>query len=461
MGAEGGTTFISDGERRLASAPIFPLFVRFAVPGVMSLMFFGLQILINGALIGNFAGVNALASMNLVLPIFGLTVSLCIVLNVGCQCLVGLRLGASDHKGANEAFFTAYMLTLAATLSWAVLSMFFAAEISRFMGADKTLVSDCATFLKISAVSMPMTSLMFLANGALRAQGRPVYSLCVMLAMVFAHLIADLILIAHLKMGLRGAAYATVAASFAGFVLSAPPFFRKSSALSFFRGKFSVRSAGQMLYNGSSEGMSELALNLAIIIFNKVLMSGWGGEGVAAFSAMHYLAFVATVFFIGLSDGMRAIVSFNYGMKNSARIFAALKISALAVSAVGAALFASAFFFGDEILAMFFSAGDIGAAKIAQDEAEIFGFAFLIQGLNVLASAYFTAIGNAKISLAIAFLKGFVFVIAALFILKRFFGLDGVWAATPAAEAAALLISAALMAGALRGLRRGNFTSYV
>ena len=457
----GGTTFISEGERRLASAPMLPLFVRFAVPGVMSLLFFGLQILINGALIGNFAGANALASMNLVLPIFGLTVSLCIVLNVGCQCLVGLRLGASDNRGANEAFFTAYMLTLAATLAWAVFSIFFAAEISRIMGADKNLVADCATFLKISAVSMPMTSLMFFANGALRAQGRPIYSLCVMLAMVFVHLAADLLFIAYLKMGLRGAAYATVAASFAGFVLSAPPFFRKSSTLSFFKGRFSMRSAGLMLYNGSSEGISELALNLTIIIFNKVLMSGWGGDGVAAFSAIHYLAFVATVFFIGLTDGMRAIVSYNYGMKNAARVFGALKISAFAVSAIGVALFVLVFFFGDETLALFFAAADAGVERLAQEGAKIFGFAFLIQGLNILASAYFTAIGNAKVSLIISFLKGFAFVVVALFVLKSFFGLDGVWAASPAAEAAALLISAALMLGALRRLGRGEFKKYV
>lgn len=452
---------LSEGERRLASAPMLPLFARFAVPGVMALLFFGVQILINGALIGNFAGAKALASMNLVLPIFGLTVSLCIVLNVGCQCLVGLRLGAGDSKSANEAFFTAYMLTLAATLGWAAFSIAFAREISSFMGADKTLVADCAKFLRLSAISMPMTALMFFANGALRAQGRPLYSLCVMLAMVFAHLVFDILFIAHLKMGLEGAAYATILASAAGFMLSTPPFFKKAATLSFFKGGFSLRSAALMLYNGSSEGMAELSMNLSAIIFNRVLMATVGGEGVAAFTAVHYIAFVATVFFIGLTDGARAIISFNYGMKNSKRVLGALKLCAATVAVVSVLFFVAAHFFGGEILDLFFSDRDAGVINLAQGGAKIFAFAFLIQGFNILFSAYFTAIGNAKVSLVISFLKGFLFVIAALFVLKSFFGVDGIWAAAPVGELAGIFVAAALMAGALRSLRRGEFKKYV
>ena len=103
---------MSLGERRLAEGAMLPLFVRFAVPGVMSLLFFGIQILINGALIGNFVGADALASMNLILPVFGLTVSFCIVLNVGAQCIVGLRLGERDYAGANGAFVGGFFLFL-------------------------------------------------------------------------------------------------------------------------------------------------------------------------------------------------------------------------------------------------------------------------------------------------------------------------------------------------------------
>ena len=190
-------------------------------------------------------------------------------------------------------------------------------------------------------------------------------------------------------------------------------------------------------------------------------MATVGGEGVAAFTAVHYIAFVATVFFIGLTDGARAIISFNYGMKNSKRVLGALKLCAATVAAVSVLFFVAAHFFGGEILDLFFSDRDAGVINLAQGGAKIFAFAFLIQGFNILFSAYFTAIGNAKVSLVISFLKGFLFVIAALFVLKSFFGVDGIWAAAPVGELAGIFVAAALMAGALRSLRRGEFKKYV
>ena len=110
---------------------------------------------------------------------------------------------------------------------------------------------------------------------------------------------------------------------------------------------------------------------------------------------------------------------------------------------------------------MFFSDKEAEVIALAKGGAKIFSFAFLIQGLNILASAYFTAIGNAKISLVIAFLKGFAFVIIAVFALQYFFGVDGLWAAVPVGEVMALFVSFALMFKALSSLKKGEFTQYV
>lgn len=451
---------MSLGERRLAEGAMLPLFVRFAVPGIMSLLFFGIQILINGALIGNFVGADALASMNLILPVFGLTVSFCIVLNVGAQCIVGLRLGERDYAGANGAFFSGFVLTLAATLSWAVFSYFFSVEISRFMGADEKLLSDCSVYLKISAISMPMTSLVFYLSGAFRAQGRPMFSFFIMVLMVVVHLISDLFFIVYLKMGLVGAAYATIFGGAAGLLFSLPTFFKRVSTLSLFKGGFSLKTSLMMLYNGSSEGMSELTVNLMIIIFNYVMMKSLGSAGVAAFTAVNYLSFVAAAFFIGLTDGMRSIISYNYGMKNSERVFGALKLAAAVVGLLGIAFWAFIFLFNDFAISLFFSDKEAEVIALAKGGAKIFSFAFLMQGLNILASAYFTAIGNAKISLVIAFLKGFAFTVIAVFALQYFFGVDGIWAAVPAGEFMTLFVSFALMFKALSSLKKGDFKQY-
>ena len=62
-------------------------------------------------------------------------------------------------------------------------------------------------------------------------------------------------------------------------------------------------------------------------------------------------------------------------------------------------------------------------------------------GFNIFASGMFTALSNGAVSAILAFSRSFVFMLAAMLVLPRFFGVTGIWLATPAAELMALVLS--------------------
>ena len=91
----------------------------------------------------------------------------------------------------------------------------------------------------------------------------------------------------------------------------APALLKKSSLVSLRKGRFSFRLLGQMTYNGSSEGLSELSAGITVFLFNWVMMKNWGEVGVAAFTAINYMLNLGVQMFVGLSDGIVPILSFE------------------------------------------------------------------------------------------------------------------------------------------------------
>lgn len=75
-----------------------------------------------------------------------------------------------------------------------------------------------------------------------------------------------------------------------------------------------------MTYNGSSEGLSELSAGITVFLFNWVMMKNWGEVGVAAFTAINYMLNLGVQMFVGLSDGIVPILSFNYGAGHLNRV---------------------------------------------------------------------------------------------------------------------------------------------
>ena len=97
-----------------------------------------------------------------------------------------------------------------------------------------------------------------------------------------------------------------------------------------------------------------------------------------------------------------------------------------------------------EPLVAIFARPDNPVYGLAVTGNRICSSALVFIGFNVFASGMFTALSNGLVSAVLAFSRSFVFMVAAMLILPAILGVTGAWLATPAAEAAAFLLSAVM-----------------
>lgn len=436
---------ISAAELQLRDGAIGPLFRKYAIPGVVTLLFVGLQTIIDGIVLGNFVGANALASVSLVLPCYSFMAALAIVMGVGCQTLISIRLGEQDKQGANNAFRSAFWFLVVFSLVASVATFIFAPSIVRALGANDALQEGAMAYLRALIPFFPMVVGMFFSDYVLKSIGRPVYAMAVMSSTVVLNIVLDLLFIAVWDMGTMGAGLATGIAFTMGAMFNLPLILRKGNIVSLKQGHFSWSLVWKMMYNGSSEGMSELSAGISTLLFNLAMMHYLGESGVAAFTALNYVLFIGITIFLGISDGVIPIVSYNYGAGQWSRIAGAFKLAMKSNLVIGFVIFLLLLFFGEFITSLFFRSGETQVMEIAAKGTAIYAFAFLINGFNILSSSYFTALANAKVSIIISMLRGLVFIAIGIYILPRFFGVEGIWFAVPLAEVLTFIVSVLLV----------------
>lgn len=440
-----GNFSLAARQAELTGAGIPGLFMKYAVPGVVGLLFLGIQTVIDGMVLSHFAGTRALASVSLILPCYNFMVAAALVTGIGCQTLVGIKLGQHDVDSANRALTTAFLFLLAFSVAVSTLIYLFAYPIAGWLGADAALLDGSVRYIRTLIPFFPVLGLMFLGDYMLKLSGRPAYATAVMSGTVVLNILLDLLFVGVWKWGIAGAGLATGIAFTVGAFGNLPPLFKRSRPVCVQRGRFDRRLLGQMLYNGSSEGISELSAGISIFMFNLVLMRRVGAHGVAAFTALEYILYIGVTVFLGISDGIIPVISYNFGSGCLQRVKSVLRLAVRTNLFIGIFLFAALWLAGEQIVGLFFKSTDTEVLDLAVRGTGIFAFAFLFNGLNLLASAYFTAIGNAKMSVIVSLSRGLVFIAIGLLWLPGRFGLDGIWMVIPFAELCTLFVSALLM----------------
>ena len=170
------------------------------------------------------------------------------------------------------------------------------------------------------------------------------------------------------------------------------------------------------------------------------MMKFLGEAGVAAVTAALYTQFLFISLFLGFSNAVAPVISYNYGMKNFKMLKRVFHICINFIVFASLAVFLFSISFSYRIAGIFFKENSPVYAAAANGFI-LFSAAYIFAGFNIFASALFTALSNGKVSAVISFARTFIFIAAGIVILPKFAGIDGIWLSVPAAEAAALFLS--------------------
>lgn len=426
-------------QKILETEKLSKLFIKFTIPSIIGMIFIGVQGIIDGLFVGNVIGGNALAAVNLVQPYMQIIMAYALVISVGAQSIIGINLGKEENEKAQNIFRTSLILLTLISILVMVIGIFFSDEIAIFLGANEVLLEGASTYIKTISCFVIFVSVMFLFEMIVRTIGKPNISLVSMILAVLLNVVLDYLLINKFNLGIKGAALATGISYTSAFFINIIPFLSKKTVINLYKGKFDKSCLFPMVYNGSSEGISSLSNALSMFLFNTALMKMAGENGIAAFSIINYIAQVGYMVLFGIADGVRPIISYNYGAENENRVNKTLRTSIIANLVIGGIIFIVMEMFSEPLINVFLKDGQ-SVLEMATAGARIYGIAFLLNGINIIISSYFTAIDDPKSSIIVAVSRGILFIVIGIFILPYIFGINGIWGSIVFAEVITIII---------------------
>lgn len=419
----------------------------FVLPSVVMMVFTSVYSVVDGLFVANFAGEDAVAAINLIFPLIMVLGSIGFMLGAGGSALVSKTLGEGDNEKANKYFSMLVYVTFGIGVLIALAGQFAVPAVARLLmlgDIDETVYGYCVLYGRILLAGQPFFILQNIFQSFFVTAEKPRLGLIVTASAGVLNIILDAVLVAGFKLGLLGAAIATLASQVFGGVFPVVYFAMKNnSLLRLTKTRFYPRAFLKSCTNGSSEFFSNVSSAVVMMLYNfqiqKILGDEMGKSGVAAYGSIMYVAMIFFSIFMGYSVGSAPLMGFNYGARNKEEMHNLFKKSMILMSAGGLLMFGLSEALAYPFIKVF------GYEQAVFDMAlrgfRIYACVFVTAGVCVYASSLFTALNNGLISAMISFSRSVVFQITAVMVLPIFWGLDGVWAAACVAEVFSVIIS--------------------
>lgn len=417
----------------------FGSLMMFALPTTIMMIFTSLYTIIDGFFVSRFVGTNALSSINIVYPAINIVLGISVMFSTGSCAIVAKKLGEGKKEEARAAFSSIIYLNIGVGAAVAVLGNLFAVPLVRLLGASDVLMSDCITYMRWQMAFAPALMLQMLFQMYFITEGKPGIGLFLTVLAGVSNAVLDYILIVPLQLGVAGAAIATVTGYMVPAIIGLIYFAVSRKVLWLVKPRLTAAELVETMVNGSSEMVTNLSSGIITFLFNILMMRYAGEDGVAAITIIQYSQFLLNALYMGFSQGVSPVISYNYGSRNTKQLKQAFKTSLIFTAATSILVFAAAQLGGAFIVSLFALPGTAVYA-LARHGFMIFAFGYLFSGINIFSSALFTALSNGKVSAIISFVRTLCLILLCLLLLPLLLELDGVWLAVPVAEAGGFLL---------------------
>lgn len=440
-----------------SSDSLFRQFTKLAIPTVLAAWVYCMHSVISGIFIGRYIGADALAALNLLVPLLYLPYAFSVMIGVGGSTLVARLLGEQREREAAEAFTQALWLVSVCGAGFTLAILFHADTFVRLTGARGDLAVLATQFLHAYAPFVLFPTACYALELFLRIEGAAKFGLACLIAGGIADVALTWWMVGHLQWGMRGAAWATgLSQTLACVPMFAFHLVRARRLRPVARAFAAPGHAWRMAYNGVSEFLGEIAPSVTIFAFNHAVLRALGDTGLVAFAVVEYVTMIASVTMITLVQSMQPIVSFQRGAGHAHAVSRAFSIG-LVTTAGFALLAALACLALAQPLGDLFVPGNSAAQALLHQALPWCALAFVPAAINVAISGYLTAIEAPLASMLVALMRSWLLLLAMLWLLTAWLGPRGIWMTVALTEAVTLVASIALYR--LRG-RRLSVISY-
>ena len=413
----------------------------FALPTILSSIFMNLYSTVDGVFVARLVNTDALSAINITMPMTYLASALGMMFGSGGNALVAKKIGEGKEKEAREDFSLLMAVAVVFSVVLTIICMIFLNPLCRFLGSDDALLSYCREYMIPVLISVPFAVFGMVFQMSFITVGKASLGAFLSVMGGVVNIVLDWLFIAVFDMGLLGAAVATsigyALPSVAGLIFFCA---NRKQVLYVVKPKWRLKTILHSCANGSSEMVSVLAFSVITILFNRILMSIAGSDGVASLSIIWYAQGLFGGLFRGYINGISSVVSYNLGKGDKQRLSKLFSISVWALGITAAIITLISYLLGKNVI-LIFSKGNANVADIALHGFRIVATSFVMMAYNVFSSGWFTALNDGKTSAILSFCRTIVFMVVPVLILPNILGIDGVWLSITAGELFSIAMS--------------------
>lgn len=398
---------------------------------------------VDGFFVSNFAGKTPFAAVNLIFPLLMILATVGFMFGTGGSAIVARTLGERNKEKANRYFSLFVYISFLLGVLFAALGIIFIRPIATALGGTGELLENAILYARIILLALPFYVLQLLFQSFFVTAEKPQLGLICTISAGVTNMMLDAVLVILLPQPykLAGAAVATGMSQVVGGIIPLVYFFRRNnSLLQLGKTRFDGKALLKACTNGSSEFMSNIAMNIVGMLYNLQLLKYAGENGVAAYGVMMYVSFIFAAVFLGYSIGTSPVIGYHYGAQNHRELKNLLRKSLVITGVLGVIMLLAGQIFAVP-LSNLFVGYDETLSQLTVSGFRIFAISFPFMGYAIFGSGFFTALSDGLTSALISFLRTLLFQVAAVLLLPLWLGINGVWFSIVVAEFMAVVFS--------------------
>lgn len=425
-------------ENKMGTMKIPKLLFSISVPIIISMLVQALYNIVDSIFVAKFDNIAGTGALTLAFPIQMLMIAVATGFGIGMNALLSRSLGEKNKEKVDLVAGQGILLTIGGFLLFFIFGLFLTKSFVGLSESEGTLLYEYSVdYITICTVASLGIFVQVTMERLLQATGKSIYSMITQLSGAVTNLILDPILIfGYLgapAMGVRGAALATVIGQFVSAIVGIVLNITLNHEISLKIKNFipDLKVLIEMLIIAIPAVVMQAIGSVMTFTMNNILLK-FSNEALNVFGIYFKLQSFIFMPVFGLNNGMVPIIAYNYGARKPSRVYATMKLSAIAAVAYMLVGFAAFQILPEALLGLFNASAEM--LSIGVTALRIISISFMMAGFSIVSISTCQALGKSIYSLVVSVIRQIVVLIPSAYLLSLFGNVDLVWWSFPIAE---------------------------
>lgn len=447
---------------KMGEKKISKLLIEFSVPAIIGMVVSSLYNVVDRIFVGNSTGTLGIAGITISFPIQLIAIAFVLLISMGANSLISIKLGEGKHDEAEQILGNAFSLITIISLVLTVIGLIYIEPILKIFGASNEIMPYAKNYLKIILLGNTFLSYGFGLIHFLRGEGNSRIATAIMLAGALLNFVLDPIFIFGLKMGIKGAALATILAQAVSGIWALSYFLSKSSVLKIHKENLIIKKdvAVKITSLGFGQFVMELATSIVSLILNRSLIQYGGDMAISGMGIVTSIQALILMPLMGINMGLQPIVGYNFGAQKMGRVKEALKLAIIGGSLISIIGFIIVQLFPSQLVSLF-SKNDEDLMQFTVYALRVFLLMLPVLGVQVIGSNFFMAVGKPKPAAILSLSRQFIIFIPVLLVLPKYLGLNGIVIAGALSDFLAFIFTGIWLSKYFKDLNKKNLNTIV